>query len=113
MANPPPKKAGSDKVFHSWKCPNHIDGDLALIRGLGGLGRNGRIRRPRNPKFIDIDVVPSASQEEGFVEREMQGTVYRVSERGLMLDFIARVKQYVLLLSSLICDISSFADLCI
>jgi hypothetical protein len=91
MANPPHQKPGSDKPYHYWKCPNHIDHDLGNIEGFGRRFR--KIRRPRNPKYIDIDVLPAESDAENFEEQEMEGTVYRVSERGLMLDFVKRVKR--------------------
>ncbi|KAI5300866.1 hypothetical protein KEM55_004364 [Ascosphaera atra] len=116
VANPPTQKLTSDKVYHHWKCPNHIEHDLKYIRRFGG--RNGHIRRPRNPRFIDIDVIPSSSEEFNadfqaaaatagaalgpgngmgagrvFDDVEQDGTVYRISERGLILDFIRRVKR--------------------
>ncbi|PGH15467.1 hypothetical protein AJ79_02444 [Helicocarpus griseus UAMH5409] len=91
-SNPPPQVPGSDNPALYWKCPNHIDHDLALMDGLGG-GRLAQIRRPRNPRFVDVEVLPSDSEAERFDEQEMAGTVYRVPERGLILDFVRRVKR--------------------
>ncbi|KAK2774898.1 hypothetical protein FQN53_003374 [Emmonsiellopsis sp. PD_33] len=91
-SNPPPQVPGSDNPALYWKCPNHIDHDLALIDGLGG-GRLAQIRRPRNPRFVDVEVLPSDIEAEQFDEMEMSGTVYRVPEKGLILDFVRRVKR--------------------
>ncbi|KAK2808049.1 hypothetical protein FQN50_005131 [Emmonsiellopsis sp. PD_5] len=91
-SNPPPQVPGSDNPALYWKCPNHIDHDLALIDGLGG-GRLAQIRRPRNPRFVDVEVLPSDIEADKFDEMEMSGTVYRVPEKGLILDFVRRVKR--------------------
>ncbi|PGH02466.1 hypothetical protein GX51_04634 [Blastomyces parvus] len=91
-SNPPPQVPGSDNRALHWKCPNHIDHDLANLDGIGG-GRLAQIRRPRNPKFIDIEILPSDSEAERFDEQEIAGAVYRVSERGVVMDFISRVKR--------------------
>ncbi|OAX79552.1 hypothetical protein ACJ72_06129 [Emergomyces africanus] len=90
-SNPPPQVPGSENPALHWKCPNHIDHDLANLDGIGG-GRLAQFRRPRNPRFVDIDILPSNSEEEHFYEKEMAGVVYRVSESGVVLDFVNRVK---------------------
>jgi hypothetical protein len=76
-----------------WRCPNHIEHDLAPVASCGG--RVGRARRARDPQTVDVDVVVQDSGAESFLEHDTQGTVYRVPERGLMLNFIDRVKRYV------------------
>lgn len=91
-ANPPQQKAGNDvKAKETWRCPNHIEHDLAPVASCGG--RVGRARRARDPQIVDVDVVVQDSDAERFLERDSQGTVFRVSERGLMLNFIDRVKR--------------------
>ncbi|KAL2367495.1 hypothetical protein RJ035_000510 [Blastomyces gilchristii] len=91
-SNPPPQVPGSENRALHWKCPNHIDHDLANLDGIG-RGRLAHIRRPRNPKFIDIEIIPSDSEAEHFDEQEIAGAVYRVSERGVVMDFVSRVKR--------------------
>ncbi|EGC43812.1 conserved hypothetical protein [Histoplasma capsulatum var. duboisii H88] len=91
-SNPPPQVPGSENRALHWKCPNHIDHDLASLGGLG-RGRFAQIRRPRNPKFIDIEILPSDSEAERFSEQEIAGAVYRVPERGVIMDFVSRVKR--------------------
>lgn len=86
LASCPHQKPGSDRPGHYWKCPNHIEHELANI------GNRARVRRPRNPKFVDIEVLPD-SDGESIGEHEKEGTVYRVRERGVILDFITRVKR--------------------
>ncbi|KAK2873682.1 hypothetical protein FQN49_002161, partial [Arthroderma sp. PD_2] len=80
MANAPRQIAGSDKPFHYWKCPNHIEDALAEHYP-------GRVRRPRNPKYVDIEVLPD-SDEESVDEQDQEGTVFRVKSRGIVHKFI-------------------------
>ncbi|KAL1857714.1 hypothetical protein Plec18170_002938 [Paecilomyces lecythidis] len=94
LAIPPPQKPGSDKAHHNWMCPNHVEHELYKIApGENGYGRAHRIRRPRHPRVVDVDVLPEDSEVEELEEQESQGIVYRVSEKGLKLDFIERIKR--------------------
>ncbi|KAK2753259.1 hypothetical protein FQN54_007950 [Arachnomyces sp. PD_36] len=91
----PPFQKHVDKkertINETWRCPNHVDHYLAALPGAGS--RAGRVRRARDPKLVDIDVVVQDSDSESFLEHDTQGTVYRVPERGLVLNFIDRVKR--------------------
>ncbi|KAJ9254549.1 hypothetical protein DTO212C5_9230 [Paecilomyces variotii] len=94
LAIPPPQKPGSDKAHHNWMCPNHVEHELYKIApGENGYGRAHRIRRPRHPRVVDVDVLPEDSEAEELEEQESQGIVYRVSEKGLKLNFIERIKR--------------------
>ncbi|KAM5463842.1 hypothetical protein MauCBS54593_007287 [Microsporum audouinii] len=84
MANPPRQKPGSDKPYHYWRCPNHIEDALEEYYP-------GRVRRPRNPKYVDIEVLPD-SDEESVDEQDQEGVVYRVKESGLVQKFITYAK---------------------
>ncbi|KKA17279.1 PHD finger domain protein, partial [Rasamsonia emersonii CBS 393.64] len=94
LAIPPNQKHGSDKVYHNWMCPNHIEHELYVVHmDNSGYAGKTRIRRPRHPRVIDVDVLPEDGEAEKLEEQESQGIVYRVSERGLKLNFIERVKR--------------------
>jgi hypothetical protein len=54
-----------------------------------------RIRRPKNPRYVDIEVLPDEDEEENLEDQETEGVTYRVSEKGVKLDFIERVKRSV------------------
>ena len=83
-------------------CPAHLDQEL-LIGGRSG--RTHRIRRPKNAKVVDaslrrgfrnnglIEIDNKSDQEDevGFDD----GTIFRVTERSIKLDFIDRIKRYV------------------
>ncbi|KAI5302574.1 hypothetical protein KEM56_000558 [Ascosphaera pollenicola] len=100
VANPPYQKPNSDKPYHHWKCPNHIDHDLRNIRSVAG--RYGNFRRPRNPRWLDIDVIPTnedfnagptGGHPSYYDEEDRDGIVYRVEEKALVMNFVERVKQ--------------------
>lgn len=91
LANPPHQKPGSTKPYHTWKCPNHIEHDLAATQAYGGPSH--ALRRPRHPKLVDIEVLPSPDDTDTLRDLERDGTVYRVSERGLVLGFVEKVKR--------------------
>ncbi|OKL57642.1 hypothetical protein UA08_06983 [Talaromyces atroroseus] len=90
----PRQQYPSDKTYHNWMCPNHIDHELYVVNTENGAytGKS-RIRRPRHPRVIDIDVLPEDDEVEELQETESQGIVYRVSENGLKLNFLERVKR--------------------
>ncbi|KAL1969739.1 hypothetical protein VTN77DRAFT_8292 [Rasamsonia byssochlamydoides] len=94
LAIPPNQKSGSDRAHHNWMCPNHIEHELYVVHtDDSGYAGKTRIRRPRHPRVIDVDVLPEDGEAEKLEEQESQGIVYRVSERGLKLNFIERVKR--------------------
>ncbi|EFR04755.1 hypothetical protein MGYG_07763 [Nannizzia gypsea CBS 118893] len=84
MANPPRQKPGSDKPYHYWRCPNHLEDALEEHYP-------GRVRRPRNPKYVDIDVLPETDEESVIDEQVQEGVVLRVKESGLVQRFITHV----------------------
>ncbi|KAK2745395.1 hypothetical protein FQN57_003738 [Myotisia sp. PD_48] len=86
LANPPHQVQGSDKAYHYWKCPNHIEHDLEMINP------RGRVRRPRNPKYVDIEVLVAESDSESDSEAD-EGVVYRVPDHVVVHDFITQVKK--------------------
>lgn len=106
----PPRRRIGDKLNSTWRCPLHVEQDLASIgrqaeAAPGDLGHRPRPRKPKNAKAIDIsmsrgfknngiievdllpDDVPSIK------EIEMNGGVFRLPEAGIRLDFIDRVKR--------------------
>ncbi|KAI5296050.1 hypothetical protein KEM52_005913 [Ascosphaera acerosa] len=102
VVNPSYQRPGSEKPYHHWRCPNHIDHDLRLIRSVGG--RLGNFKQPRNPRWLDIEVIPSNEDfnagpvggHPSYVyddEDDRDATTIRVQEKGLVMNFVARVKQ--------------------
>lgn len=68
--------------------------------------RKVSMRRPRNARVVDtslnrgfinngiIEVINDESEEEeDFYEEEVSGTVYRLPEKGIILDFIDKVNK--------------------
>ncbi|QKX57893.1 uncharacterized protein TRUGW13939_05013 [Talaromyces rugulosus] len=93
LSNPPKQLHPSDKTFHNWMCPNHIDHELHVNSSDNETYTSkSRIRRPRNARVIDVDILPEDSEVEELQETESQGIVYRVSEHGVKLNFIERVR---------------------
>lgn len=92
LANPPTQKQGSERPYHNWMCPNHVKHQLKQYDE--GAERWRKIRRPRNARIHDIDVIVDDKQIEELEERDVGGVILRVPERGIELDFITRVKQY-------------------
>ncbi|GKZ19445.1 hypothetical protein AbraIFM66951_011055 [Aspergillus brasiliensis] len=91
---PPIQKGGSDRRHHSWMCPNHVWHDLKFyVQDEEGYDVVKRIRRPKRPRMIDVEVLPDEDEVERMEEQEEEGIMYRVSERGLKMDFIHRVKR--------------------
>ena len=103
------KKKGprSKQGAHTWMCPNHVasdDPNLEFRQGVSRTinGRIGKLRRPKHATIKDvalrrgfknnglIEILNDATEDE-----EEDGVVYRVSEGGIKLDFIDRVRQYV------------------
>jgi hypothetical protein len=77
-------------------CPGHTWHEKFLIDvDEDGYEIEKRIRRPKNPRMIDIEVLPDEEEAERIEEQEEEGIMYRVSEKGIKLDFIERVKRSV------------------
>jgi len=116
MANPPARNWDGKKV-HDWMCPLHADQELRKIdASLLVPRRKVHVRRPRNPKIVDaalprgfqnngvIDVQDEESGDDSdteFYEEESpdepnEPVIHRMPARGIKLDFIDRVKRYVL-----------------
>ncbi|KAB8077049.1 hypothetical protein BDV29DRAFT_188996 [Aspergillus leporis] len=94
LAIPPNQRPGSDKTHHNWMCPGHTWHEKFLIDvDEDGYEIEKRIRRPKNPRMIDIEVLPDEEEAERIEEQEEEGIMYRVSEKGIKLDFIERVKR--------------------
>ncbi|KAL2829164.1 hypothetical protein BDW59DRAFT_37321 [Aspergillus cavernicola] len=94
LAVPPTQRPGSDRLHHTWMCPNHALHDMYyIVEDEEGHEAIKRIRRPKNPRYVDIEVLPEEDEEEILEEQEEEGVTYRVSEKGVKLDFIERVKR--------------------
>ncbi|PYH73294.1 putative PHD finger domain protein [Aspergillus vadensis CBS 113365] len=94
MPMPPIQKGGSNRRNHSWMCPNHVWHDLQYwVKDEEGYDVLKRIRRPKRPRMIDVEVLPDEEEVERMEEQEEEGIMYRVSERGLKMDFIQTVKR--------------------
>jgi len=105
------KKKDKPKVITTWMCPNHVtddpngDGLQGTNRAVNG-GRIGKLRRPKHATIKDvslrrgfhnnglIEVLNDPSDTEKEVDET--GIIYRLSEKAIKLDFIDRIKQYVL-----------------
>ncbi|RDW79184.1 putative PHD finger domain protein [Aspergillus mulundensis] len=94
LAVPPTQRAGSDRLYHTWMCPNHALHDMCYpVKDDEGYETMKRIRRPKNPRYVDIEILPEKEEEENLEDEEKEGITYRVSEKGIKLDFIQRVKR--------------------
>lgn len=105
-----PAKPFRDKL--SWQCPNHADSEMPTmterpttrsgnVRSAGGKIR--KIRRPRHATIKDvglrrgyvnngiIEILNDPSEEENDYDDET-GVIPRLTEKGIKLDFIDRVK---------------------
>ena len=106
-----PKRRFGDKPNHSWRCPLHSEHDLTNIgrngaAAPGDLGRIPRLRKPKSAMAYDVSMT-RGFRNNGIVEielekddtdaelrqLEMQGRINRITERGVKLDFIDRVKR--------------------
>ncbi|GAB1210421.1 hypothetical protein APSETT445_009213 [Aspergillus pseudonomiae] len=94
LAIPPAQKPGSDRTYHSWMCPDHSWHDkFFIVQDEEGYDLVKRVRRPKNPRLIDVEILPDEEEDEKIEEQEEEGIMYRVSEKGIKLDFIQRVKR--------------------
>ena len=89
-------------------CPAHIDHELKALKpqkkstGLGvnsgPLGkRSFKVRKPRNARIVDVSL-RRGFKNNGLIEiisdssDSEEGIIHRISQRGLKLDFIDKVK---------------------
>lgn len=103
----PPRRRIGDKPNATWRCPLHIENDLRSLNDGDGslLGRQPRHRMPKNPIPRDVSMtrgfrnngvidVELMKDDERIDEVEMPGTIYRLPERGIRLDFLDRVRRW-------------------
>ncbi|PLN81226.1 putative PHD finger domain protein [Aspergillus taichungensis] len=89
----PPVQIRSERPHQAWMCPNHVYHDMYyLVKDEEGYDTQRRIRRPKRPRLIDIEVLLEDSEAEQIEENEEQGVIYRIPEKGVKLDFVKRVK---------------------
>ncbi|KAL8810700.1 MAG: hypothetical protein Q9200_002378 [Gallowayella weberi] len=97
--NPPlasaPKKFGKS----TWKCPNHVDSEIAVPRSASG--KIYKIRRPKDPRVI-VPALTRGIKNNGMIEIEDEiseeedqppGTIFLIPARTVKLDFISKFKQ--------------------
>ncbi|KAK4936800.1 hypothetical protein LTR10_022389 [Elasticomyces elasticus] len=108
----PPRRRADGKPSSSWRCPLHIDHDLAALgrqaeSAPGDLGRVPRLRKPKsavllevpfhrgfpNNGIIEVELMKDESVFDKTKEVHMEGKIYRVPEKSIRLDFIDRVKK--------------------
>ena len=95
-ARPPFQVGNSERSRQNWMCPNHSYNSLFWFsRDEEGKGVSGRIRRPRNPRIIDVDVLPDEEEVEREANNTDDGILYRVRESGLIGDFVEMNKRFV------------------
>lgn len=105
----PPRRRAGDKPNASWRCPLHIEQDLVGLgrqaeAAPGDLGGQPRLRKPKNAKPVDVDF-PRGFRNNGVIdvelskdgpsirELDMHGSIFRLPEQAIRLDFIDRVKK--------------------
>lgn len=106
-----PYKQPSGDPRHTWMCPNHVDHELRAIdlsiKAAGEpnpAGKVYKLRKPKHPRIIEpaisrgipnnglIEIINEPSDEEA--EMTNQGPpIYRISEKGIKLDFIEKMKR--------------------
>ena len=102
MANPPIRELPM-RQKHGWMCPAHSEQELLTI---GHSGRPHKVRRPKNAKIVDtalrrgfrnngiIEIENDPSDTEDFAGLG-ESIIYRLSEKGMKLDFIDRAQRLV------------------
>ncbi|KAL8807816.1 MAG: hypothetical protein Q9182_000465 [Xanthomendoza sp. 2 TL-2023] len=90
-----PKKFGKS----TWKCPNHVDSEIAVPRSASG--KIYKIRRPKDPRVI-VPALRRGIKNNGMIEIEDEiseeedqppGTIFLIPARTVKLDFISKFKQ--------------------
>lgn len=113
LATAPRRFDVNAKTPQNWRCPLHADQDLKTVSHAqhaapGQMGRKPRLRYPKkhismtpkeffaqnptNNGLVDI-VLDSEEPSLNYKEIEMHGTVYKVSEHTIKLDFIAKARR--------------------
>lgn len=102
----PPRRRNGDKPNATWRCPLHVENDLRNLasRDESALERVPRHRMPKDPIIRDVSV-PRGFKNDGIIEVElmkdderieeveMLGTIFRLPEKGIRLDFLDRVRR--------------------
>lgn len=108
-----PRKIINGKAKSGWMCPNHVDTELLNLHGPSTAsgtaqpvtGRSYKVRRPKHPLFRDVamrrgfrnnGLIEILNESESESEKVISGVIYRLPENGIKLDFISRVKRYVI-----------------
>ncbi|KAK5097015.1 hypothetical protein LTR16_007314, partial [Cryomyces antarcticus] len=88
-----------------WICPAHTDHDLRDIDLVKDGGRTIRVRRPKKAKIVDpafprgfrnnglIELLNEPSDDDFYEEEGTDGVIYRLPEKAIKLDFVAKVKE--------------------
>ena len=88
-----PYKQPSGDPKHTWMCPNHIAAD-----------KLNKLRKPKNPRIIEpaisrgipnnglIEIINDPSDEEAEIT-DQGPSIYRITERGIKLDFIDKMRR--------------------
>ena len=102
LANPPLRNSNSDRPRYSWKCPAHADVE---VYQTDAFGRPRKARKPKNVRVIDaglrrgftnngiIEIENTISDDDDALDVDDSGAVYRLAEKGIVLDFIDRNKR--------------------
>lgn len=107
-----PYKQPSGDPRHTWMCPNHLEHELRAIdlsiKATGEPNPDGklyRLRKPKNPRIIEpaisrgipnnglIEVINDPSDEEDDEINNQGPLIYRLTERGIKLDFIDKMRR--------------------
>lgn len=93
MAKPPYQIGNSERARQNWMCPNHSYHDLVHYDiDEDGNARAHQIRRPRNPRLIDVAVLPNEEEAERAMNETDEGVVYRAPASYLSGQFITQAK---------------------
>ncbi|KAL8681570.1 MAG: hypothetical protein Q9186_002310 [Xanthomendoza sp. 1 TL-2023] len=97
-----PPLASAPKKFGKsiWKCPSHVDSEIAVPRSASG--KTYKIRRPKDPRVI-VPALTRGIKNNGMIEIEDDeiseeedqppGTIFLIPARTVKLDFISKFKQ--------------------
>lgn len=111
LAAAPRKFVSATKSKTSWMCPNHVDPVLQDLQGSSTAvgnkhpvtNRRYKVRRPKHPLLQDvamrrghvnnglIEIINEP--DDGSEQKIAGGVIYRLSEDGIKMDFINRVKR--------------------
>lgn len=99
LSNPPVQTSAGrehpEQGVKYWLCPNHAYHDLSyFVHDEEGYDHRRRIRSVKRPRLVDVEVLPDEDDEEALMKEITHGgEKYRVSEQGIKLGFIEKVKQ--------------------